>query len=170
MILSCYPGPAIHHLKDGRVRSFRPKGELFVCTPEGVMLGAEERKKNPVNQYSEGGLSARLFVGLNVREKPKYTLQQIVEATIEIRRKQNQRPDATFLAQKGVYTDSDTGLLVDEDSVQIIIIDIAGTPEEEFKKYMTDLAEELRTRFEQKEVIVEIQFKGVVKSVLGVVA
>jgi hypothetical protein len=167
MILACYAGEAIHPLKDGRVRRFRPKGEMLVCTPDGQVFGAKDRKKNPVTRYSEGGLSARLFVGLNVGESPKYTLRQVVDATIEIRKKQHQLPDATFLAQKGVYTEHG-GTLVEEDSVQIIIIDIASTPEAEFTRFMTELGEELRTRFEQESVIVEIQRKGVVQSVFGV--
>jgi hypothetical protein len=167
LILSCYTGEAIHHLKNGRTKRFRPKGEMLVCTPDGQVLGAQERKKNPVTKYSDGGLSARLFVGLSVGQAPKYTLRQVVDATIEVRKKQHQLPDATFLAQKGVYTEQ-AGSIVEEDSVQIIIIDIAGTSEEDFTKYMTELGEELRSRFEQESVIVEIQRKGVVQSVFGV--
>jgi hypothetical protein len=168
MILACYTGEAVHYLKNGRVHRFKPKGEMLVCTPDGQVLGAQERKKNPVTKYGEGGLSARLFVGLSVGQESKYTLRQVVDATIEIRRKQDhQLPDATFLAQKGVYTEQ-SGALVEEDSVQIIIIDIAGTPEAKFTEFMTDLGEKLRTRFEQESVIVEIQRKGVVQSVFGV--
>ncbi len=173
MILACYCGVATHHLKGGRVRQFRPKGEILICMPDGQMVGAEDRKKNPVTKYSEGGLSARLFVGLSApvpgkdEQAPKYNLRQVVDAVIEIRKDQKQRPDATFLAQKGVYTEGDGAKIVEEDSVQIIIIDVFGTPEGKFIEQMTDMGEKLREKFEQKEVILEVQNKGVVQSVYG---
>jgi len=169
MILRCYTGPATHHLKGGRTRQFRPNGEILICMPDGQMVGAEDRKrKNPVERYSEGGLSARLFVGLSVGQTPRYTIKQVVDAVIEIRKSQKQRPDATFLAQKGIYTEGDGAKLVEEDSVQIIIIDIFGTPEAAFVEQMTDMGEKLRARFEQKEVILEVQNRGVVQAVYGI--
>jgi hypothetical protein len=170
MILHAYVGEATHHLKSGSVRRFRPKGEMLVCMPDGRMMGAEDRKRNPVEKLGECTLSARLFVGLNVGQTPRFTIKQVVDATIEIRKKQKQLPDATFLAQKGVYSESKSGQLVEEDSVQIIIIDVMGTPEDKFTEYMTQLGEELRRRFEQESVIVEVQRRGVVQSVYSVYA
>lgn len=168
MILHAYVGEAVHHLKSGSVRRFKPRGEMLVCMPDGRVIGAEDRKKNPVEKLGEGTLSARLFVGLSVGQTPRYTIKQVVDATIEVRKKQKQLPDATFLAQKGVYTESKSGQLVEEDSVQIIIIDVMGTPEVMFTACMQELGEELRKRFEQESVIIEIQRKGVVQAVYSV--
>lgn len=172
MILRCYTGKATHHLKGNRVRHFQPQGEMLVCMPDGQVVGAEGRKnarsQEDVTRYSEGGLSARIFVGLSVGQTPRYTIKQVVDAVIEIRKSQKQRPDATFLAQKGIYTEGQDEKLVEEDSVQIIIIDVFGTPEDKFIEQMTDMGEKLRARFEQKEVILEVQNKGVVQAVYGI--
>jgi len=168
MILTCYCGEATHHLKNGSARRFRPKGEMLVCTPDGQVLGTEERARNPIEKLGQGGLSARLFVGLSVGQVPRYTIRQVVDATIEIRKSQKQLPDSTFLAQKGVYTESKSGQLVEENSVQIIIIDVAGTPEPKFIEYMEQLAEGLRKRFEQESVILEVQKRGVVQAVYSI--
>jgi len=178
MIVRAYTGHCTHHLKGGRVRQFRPKGEMLVVMPDGQMQGADARAKHRANEdvtrYSEGGLSARLFVGLSAPapsgkgQVPRYSIKQVVDAVVAIRKEQGQRPDATFLAQKGIYTEGEGAELVEEDSVQIIIIDIFGTPENTFVQQMTDLGEAPRARFEQKEVILEVQNKGVVQAVYGI--
>jgi hypothetical protein len=168
VILHAYVGEATHHLKSGSVRRFRPKDEMLVCTPDGQVLGTESRRRNPIEKLGEGGLSARLFVGLSVGQAHRFTIRQVVDTTIEIRKKQEQLPDATFLAQKGVYTESKGGRIIEEDSVQIIIIDVMGTPEPKFTEYMEQLAEELRKRFKQESVILEVQKRGVVQAVYSV--
>ena len=184
MIIACYTGPVVHNLKNGRVRRFTPKGELLVCMTDGTVQGPADRAKasaagEDVQSYGQGGYSARVLIGLNVGDTPKYTIQQIVNATKEIRQKQytvkhgkkeHERPDSSFLAQKGLYTDSQSGKVIDEDSVQIVIIDLSGASKEIFTKQMTDLGEKLRKRFEQQSVIVEIQHRGIVQQVFGVEA
>jgi hypothetical protein len=170
MIVSAYTGEAVHHLKSGRVKRFRPTGELLLVTSEGHRRGAKERAKNPIEKLGEGGLSARIFVGLSVGQEPRFSIDDVVKATIDIRKGQKELPDASFLAQRGVYTEGATGQLVTEDSVQIVVIDLVGATEPVFTKQMTDLAEKLRSRFEQESTIVEIQNKGVAQAVYSVTA
>lgn len=168
MILHAYPGESTHHLKDGRIRRFRPKGEMFVCLPDGRTLGNKERKENPIDRISGGGYSARIFIGLNVGDKATHTIDDVVKATIAIRQSQKALPDASFLAQRGVYTEDRSGQIVVEESVQVIIIDMAGLDKEAFTKQMETLAEKLRAKFEQESVILEIQHRGVAQDVYSV--
>jgi hypothetical protein len=155
-----YAGEVEHHLKDGRVLRFKPSGPM-------IHVGRREAEEDAVDFGV--GFAARIFVGLNVGDTPTYTIEQVVQATKELRRAQGALPDASFIAQKGLYTDPG-GRLVEENSAQIIIIDVQGLPQEQFTAQIVDLAEGLRDRFKQDSVIVEIQEAGIAQRVLGVAA
>src|ERR1019366_1106407 len=112
-----------HHLSGGTVRRFRPRGPSHLirgseAAPSKRRRGARE---DSVEDWGPGGLAARVFVGLNVGETPTYTVEDVVKATKAIRREQGVLPDATFIAQKGLYTEPEArgGKLIDENSVQI---------------------------------------------------
>ena len=79
-------------------------------------------------------------------------------------------PDATFIAQKGLYTEPQErgGRLIDENSVQIIIFDTDGSTLEAFGDKIVQLARGLRAKFDQDSVIVELQNAGVSQKVLSV--
>jgi predicted transcriptional regulator len=73
MILSCYTGPAVHRLKGGRVRSFRPKGEMLVSEAAEI-LGVSRRT---MNRYISESSSLRDAVSAerlkNDTEQRKYS-------------------------------------------------------------------------------------------------
>jgi hypothetical protein len=140
-------GEAVH---EGR--RFRPTGPLRVHHAGAV--------ENPVSRVGGGGYSARLFVGLNVGQKQTYTEDDVVAIVWRVRKKQKRDASATILAQKGIYEDF-RGERVIEPSVQVILIDMAGTPKKKFVEEMKELAEELRSKMKQETVILEIQRRGV---------
>lgn len=168
MIISAYLGEATHHLKTGRVRCFRPQGEIFIVNAEGIGVAQKERAKlNPIERLGSGGYAARLFVGLSVGDAATFTIDDVVAETWRVRKEQNRSADASFLAQRGLYEDK-TGHTVQEQSVQIVIIDLVGLEKETFVKEMTTLAESLREKFKQETVILEIQHRGIAEDVYSV--
>lgn len=145
----------------GKTIRFRPKGKV-VCHDDPTTAEEAVRKR-----YGAGGFSASFLVGLNVGEEAKYTVDDVVQTIIEIRKQQGAGPDASVLSQRGIYEDKKSRTIV-EDSVRIIIIDLAGLPKNEFVEQMLKLAEHLLEKFEQESVIVEIQRRGVVVDVYGI--
>ena len=111
-----------------------------------------------------GQLAARIIVGLNVGTKTAFTVKDVVNATMRFRPK-----GASFLAQRGVYFDS-KGRRIDEPSVQIVILDFDGMTKPGFTADVAELAEKLRKKFKQEEVVLEIQKSGRVTDVYGVTA
>lgn len=172
MIINAHLGEVVHVLKGGARRRFRPEGHLYVIRDDGARVGPQERAsghaKEDVTRYGSGSLSARLFVGLNVGDKPTFTVDDVVAAVLEERRKQGASPDASFLAQRGVYTSQQDGSTVVENSVQIVILHLSDAPREMFIEEMKKLGEALRTRLQQETIILEIQERGVVQDVFGI--
>jgi hypothetical protein len=168
MMHTCYAHEVDHHLSDDSWRRFRPRGPMHV-----IDGSARSKSRRAAEDHVENwgvGLAARVFVGLNVGDKPRYTIQDVVQATKEIRRQQGLLPDATFIAQKGLYTEPKEkgGSLVEENSVQIIIFDTEGSTMDAFSDKIVKLARGLRERFDQDSVIVELQEAGVSQNVLAV--
>lgn len=147
------PGPFRY-----RNGSFRPRGRLREV---GKM------RHNPAAWSSKDTLSARLFVGFNVDDKPTYSLQDLIELVGDFREHQN-KAGASFLAQTGIYQHKN-GPVVEEEGAQVIIIDVWDTPEKAFVDEMIALAEAVAQDMDQEEVVVEIQRNGVTTEVLGVV-
>jgi hypothetical protein len=162
-------GEATHRLKNGTVRRFRPVGNTYEVDESG-QLSPVGPKNNPIERIGGGGLSARVFVGLSVGDKPTYSIEDVVRATIDVRNRQGVSPDASFLIQRGVYTHSGSGQVVTENSVQIILLDFEGRSKANFTEDVTGLAERLRAKLHQESVIVEIQERGVVQDVYSVTA
>lgn len=114
-------------------------------------------------------LAVRFFVGLNVGDRPYWSTQHVIDLVKEIRREQ--RGDdyaASFVSQKGFYTHEHGDDVVEEDSMQIIIMNTGGQPRKEFIGEMMQLGEKLAHELEQEEVIVEVQSGGVVERTIGV--
>jgi len=160
-IHNAYCGEATHHLKGGRVRTFTPEGPLH------VVFSARTRAKNPIEKIGQGGYSARIFVGLKVGTKTKYNIDDVINVVYRVREGQGEPPDATILAQKGIYKDR-KGRRIVEPSVQVIIIDFGGGSSEAFLLQMQALAEKLREDLEQETVILELQNRGVIEAVYTV--
>lgn len=140
---------------------FRPKGRV-TCHDDADT--AEEAVRT---RYGAGGFAARIFVGLSVGEDATYTVDDVVSAVVEARKAQGAGPDASILSQRGIYEDKQNRTII-EDSVQVVILDLAGLKKKEFTDQMLDVAEALLEEFEQETVIVEIQKKGVTTDVYGV--
>ena len=160
-MINSYLGEVIHHLRGGRVRKFCPEGKTF-SVHEGALI-----KANPIERIGQGGYSARLFVGLKVGRKLKWKIADVVKIVWDVRERQKQAPDASILAQSGIYKDM-KGRRIVEPSVQVIVIDFAGLSKDQFTHEMETLAETLRKRLEQETVILEIQNRGVIEDVYSV--
>lgn len=166
----------VYILNPGRFEFGRPDGRQGVFSPRGRLeeFGEDADKidlrKNPAAWDSDETLAARIFVGLNDGDVPAYTFDQIVEAVKSFREEKHNKVGASFLAQRGWYLHKDGKHAVEEDAVQIVIIDVWGTPRRRFDQEMIELAEELAAVFNQEEVIVEIQKNGVTQRTIGVVA
>jgi len=163
MIHHAHLGKVVHHLKNGRVREFTPKGKIFTVS------GGKLAKQNPIERIGQGGYSARLFVGLKVGRKLKWKIADVVKIVWDVRERQKATPDASILAQSGIYKDM-KGRRIVEPSVQIIILDFSGQPKEVFVYQMQTLGEALCRELEQETVILEIQNKGVIEDVYTVKA
>ena len=158
-------------------RRFRPKGRLRVyhegdITEDSTVEYRDDEtrhraKANPASRLGSGGYSARIFVGLNVGQRKAYNVDDVVKIVWNVRKKQKRSGDASILAQRGIYEDR-KGKRVVEPSVQVVLIDLAGTPAKEFTHEMVELAEALCHKLKQETVILEIQKGGVVKDVYSV--
>lgn len=156
-ILSVNPGS---HFSQGGI--FRPEGDLLAHSEKKIRM-------NPVRYTAETTLSARLFVGFNVNEKPIFEMDDLIDFVFEVRKKTG-HPEATFLSQRGIYKHKVSDRLVSEDGAQIIIIATWETTFKEFEADMIALAEKIAAEFEQEEVLVEIQKNGVTDKIMGVYA
>ena len=159
-LVPAFLGEVVHVLNRGRFR-FKPKGDVMFFRIANGSAEAAEELDNPAKLYGGSGLAARLLIGLNVGDKPTHSIDDIVTAVGEI-----YRGSASFIAQKGIYVD-DHDHKTYEDSVQVVIISDASD-ETAFKKAMVALGEKLAAKFQQKEIVLEIQKKGIVDSVYGV--
>jgi len=175
MVVHAHLGETVHRLSDGRVKRFRPHGPTYIIDNKGGLHKGGEAvlapRKNPIVERVGGtgegtGFSARIFIGLNVGDTPTYTIDDIVKSVVAIRDRQGALPDASFLAQRGVYTQA--GKTVQENSVQIIILDLVGMTKTVFTAQVMELAKEMREDFKQESVIVEIQERGIVQDVFSI--
>ena len=151
-VLRAYLGPT--YWSGG---SFRPYGPL-------IHFGVHS---NPW-QTSKVTWTARFFVGFNVGGQPKYTMDDLIALVS----RSHAPPDATYIAQHGVFTSPTTREVVQEEGAQVIIIlgSAGATPVRvsTFEKKMGELAETICRAMQQEVVIVEIQRNGVVKQSLWV--
>jgi len=159
-------GPVVHKLKSGREMAWEPRGALIVIFAPAPSSGRGAREDR-IEDWGNGGLTARLFVGLSVGQQPTYGLNDVVTATRDFRLARKQPADASFIAQKGIYTDK-RGEQVTENSVQIIIFASPGTTLSQLQEQMAALAKNLRRKFDQDQIIVELQERGVVQQVFAV--
>lgn len=150
-----YAGEAIFP----RGRIFRPRGPIRKFTTEGTLdraLTEAARRDDPSR------LAARLFVGLNVGTETKWTEHDVIDAVVRIRRAQGASPGATILSQRGIYEDR-SKRIIDEPSLQIIIIDFDKTPKRKFTKEMIELGEDLTIELQQESILLEIQRRGLIE-------
>ncbi len=148
---------------DGSTKgSFEPNGRLFLVNPDGY-------RANPDQWVSEGiTLSARLFVGFNVGGKPTWKLEDLIDIVERVRIAQGEKPDSSFIAQRGLYTSERDGSIVREDGAQIIIFAPPGTKMQKLDQQTTELAEIICREMKQEVVIVDLQKNGLSKKTKGV--
>lgn len=129
----------------------------------GPMLEAGIRsRRNPKWQKLESNY-ARLFVGLSQQigykaPYPEIDPKLVYDAVEGIRTRQAAAAyGASFITQLGHWIDEETGELVPETSLQIIIYYLGGKEKNwtAFKKNIKTLAEELLFSARQKSIIVE---------------
>lgn len=142
--------------------SFEPNGK--------IIIDGEAAEKNREGWTSSKPMrAARIFVGLNVGGTPRWELGNVLKIVRRVREEQTSRPGASLIAQMGIYTSRKTGAIVDEESVQVVILNDDFAKARVFDAQMLALAEALARELEQEEVIVEIQVGGVSRRTFGVV-
>jgi len=163
--IPCNPG-AYYWANPGRklAVSFRGNGPLiFVPVHEGFKL-----VPNPYDFVdSDAILAARILVGFNVGARKQWKMKDVIGIVQDVRAKQKRKPDASFVAQQGIYTSSVSGKTVVEDGAQIIIVNLDRDPMPKFRKHMERLAETLARRLKQELVLLEIQKAGQTVATIG---
>jgi hypothetical protein len=147
---------------EGKVSgSFRPHGPF-------VIIG-DRASRNPEGWFSKKTLSARIIVGFNIGKNPYWSMEDVIEMVKQVRIEQEHSPNASFIAQKGLYRHKDPKEGdIEEDGAQIMIIDEDGLNQVDFKDEMVHLAEIVATAFLQDSVILEIQQNGLTLGTRGI--
>jgi hypothetical protein len=158
-------GPCHWSTPDGGWGSFRPKGPLYIVTvADGLVPNPDP---STWRQPGKRTLSARLFVGFNVRGKPRWKDADLIRIVREVRATQGRPADSSFLSQKGIYTSQETGKVEVENGAQVVIINLTDDSLTKFTNDIAELAEVITRTLKQETVIAEIQRGGVVLETLG---
>jgi hypothetical protein len=165
-IIPAHTGVASWSHPTGAEGRFRPNGKLELIT-------SADMRPNVSTWRSAGNqtMAARLFVGFNVGGKPRWTMEDLIRVVRGARVAQHQRQDASFVAQKGIYTHTAPGRspkIIEEKGAQVILIRMPDEPEGAFRGHMVELAEAIADRLKQAEVVLELQRGGIVQEVMGV--
>lgn len=152
--------------------TFRHRSVLF--TPDSGRPKSTGRSvaNNPSEFEGDGVYSALVIVGLEARSGAKHEIGEVIDAVKRVREKQVGNPDSSFMYQKGLYKYK-SGRVGEEDSVRIIMMNVEGTDKEketneEFKKNVLTMTEELCEKFDQELIFVEFQNKGLSEGVYRV--
>ena len=160
--MASYPvNPGAFTWRGPQPGSFQPTGAL-VEVGSGLS-GIDWQRTNKI-------LGARLIVGLSVGKRPRWKIADVIRV-VRAAREQTSDPSASFLVQKGIYKHKDpTRGIVEEDSVQVLIIDTTdpAISQRVFEAQMIALGETLARAFKQESIIVEIQVNGLTRRVIGV--
>lgn len=144
--------------------------------PEGAL---EYIGENPATPYGKGVYSALMLIGLSGQKGEEFEPEDVVELVKVVRADQTADPEdetdpgdpsASFILQRGLYRHKKKREVVEEDSLRVIILHLTDEDRDEFKENILAMAEELANEFDQEEVIVEFQNKGVTDEVFGVTA
>jgi hypothetical protein len=146
----------------GTAARFRATEPLEEWDIDDTGLGARE----DVTRLGSGTLAARIFIGLNIGGEEAIDTEEIIDFIIEWRTEHGDNPSMSVLTQRGVYQNA-RGEVIQEPSLQIVILEFGDLAKNEFANEMTALGEALAEAFEQDEVIVEIQKRGVVRDVFS---
>lgn len=145
--------------------SFRPSGKLE-HHGNTAPLFREITTRNPTQRTRRVSAGVRIVVGFNVGKKTRWGMEDLIAIVKVVRLRQVGLPDATFLAQTGMYTHQGVtakkGVVVTEPGGQVLIknLPFLGTSDDEFQEQMVELAEEICRALKQEIVIVDYQEKG----------
>jgi len=146
---------------------FYCKGGSFVPDKGTIMFEGNPPPREHLS-YGKGAYSGLIIVGLNRRDGDKNNIEDIIATVRDTRIAQVDDPGSSFISQKGLYKHKVTGETVSEESVRVIIMLLTDETPEEFRENVLVLAEDLADKFDQEEVIVEFQDRGVTDFVIGV--
>jgi len=165
-IIPAHTGATSWSHPTGAEGHFRPNGKLELVT-------SADMTPNLSTWSAKGSqtMAARIFVGFNVGGKPKWSMEDLIKVVRVARTAQHQREDASFVAQKGIYTHTVLGRrpkVIEEKGAQVILIRMPDEPAKAFRGHMIELAEQIADRLKQAEVVLELQRGGIVQEVMGV--
>lgn len=147
-----------HNPSTGESLTFRPNGRLTLYE------GTDRMAQNPLAVHStKKTTSARIFVGLSVGEKPRWSYDDLVKAVTNALDALKRPLDASFIVQRGTYTArATTGETATEDSSQVVILNLGDWPSKEaFVDDMSAICEDLIVILDQEYVYLEIQRAGI---------
>ncbi len=134
-------------------------------------IGNPSLLDNPSVNHEHSTYAGLIILGRTTRgSKRRFRPANVVQAVIRFRTTHGEDPGASFIRQLGVYRHPVSGHVVTEDSLRIILANLSGQAKADFRESILDLAEHLRQRYDQEEVIVEFQNGGVNDGVIGVKA
>ncbi len=141
--------------------SFEPIGKKIYVEDAQPNMSSKWKSHKDIN-------AARIFVGFNVGGEPRWKIDDLIAIVTGARKVKGRVPDASYVAQKGVYTSKISGEEVTEEGAQLIIIDMHELSLDAWEEEMMDLAETICRTLKQEEVVLEIQVNGLIKNVQGV--
>lgn len=153
----------------GQYGWFQPNGRTAISGRPAATLASNRT----LWEADEPLYAGRLFVGFNVGDEERWSMDDVVRLVRRVRGAQVQDPSSTFVYQRGLYSHHEgpgEGHVVDEEGAQIIVLNLPefGVSPRDFEKQIVTLAEELATELEQETVIVEIQRGGVTAKTIAV--
>lgn len=111
--------------------------------------------------------SARFFVGFNVGDEPRWTMNDLVRLSAKFLERHTGSPSSSYIYQKGIYQHEE-GPIVEEDGAQVIVLNLDETPPRTFEEQMLRVGEDLAESMRQEEVIVQFQRGGLPTRTVGV--
>lgn len=166
MSLAEYLAPASWSV-NGSVSTFEPNGDVVVVNGRYARNGQDEERL--VTYHAVNKNAARFFVGLNVEQEPVYGMPKVVKTMRNVLRERVGKQDSTYIMQRGVFT-HDSGSVVEEDSVQILVFDEQSMTRPAWRNAMIRSASDLAGSLQQESVIVELLRGGIQQDTLWVKA
>jgi len=162
-------GSAMLHLNVDTGEFAFSKGRFIPERGAGLIFVGKSRElyhRNPIVEY-EKAYSALLIVGLRGNSGVSFSIDEVRSVVRQLRMEQAGDPGASFIMQKGLYLHRDKKQVIEENSVRVIILLLTGETQKEFQDNIFRLGEELARVFDQEEVLVEFQDRGVHEKVFG---
>lgn len=135
--------------------------------PSSLTRTAELQRTEIDTSIEAGILAARISVGLSVGNHPTWTVSDTIAVTKRVLLAQDRDPGASFISQRGIYQ-SETGEIVEEESVQIVIYNVGQVANDVFRSGIIKLAKEFVRALKQERVYIEFEHHSVTKEFVTV--